>query len=102
MKILNELNLLEKLNPLPVLHAIGCPRIVTRAEWGARAPTSTSAITRPVPRYFVHHSAGNTCTTQTACMAEVRAIQNLHMNSNGKPTVLLYYYYYFLRLPLPR
>lgn len=61
----------------------GCPRIVTRAEWGARAPTSTSAISHPVPRYFVHHSAGSTCTTQTACMAEVRAIQNYHMNSNG-------------------
>jgi len=61
----------------------GCPRIVSRSEWGARSPTSISYLSHPVPRYFVHHTAGNTCTTQAACMAEVRAIQNLHMNSNG-------------------
>jgi N-acetylmuramoyl-L-alanine amidase len=61
----------------------GCPRIVSRAEWGARNPTSTTAITRPVPRYFVHHSAGATCTTEAQCKTTVKGIQDLHMNSNG-------------------
>jgi len=61
----------------------GCPRIVTRAEWGARNPTSTSAISRPVPRYFVHHTEGSACTTQAACSSTVRGIQNYHMDSNG-------------------
>jgi len=63
--------------------ATGCPRIVSRAEWGARAPTSITYISHPIPRYFVHHSAGGSCTTQTACMSTVRGIQNYHMNSNG-------------------
>jgi N-acetylmuramoyl-L-alanine amidase len=61
----------------------GCPRIVTRAEWGARNPTSTTAITRPVPRYFVHHTEGASCTTQAACSSIVKGIQDYHMNSNG-------------------
>jgi len=61
----------------------GCPRIVSRAEWGARSPPSVNYISHPVPRYFVHHSEGPTCATQSACMSVVRGIQNDHMNSNG-------------------
>jgi len=61
----------------------GCPRILSRAEWGARAATSFTTISRPVPRYFVHHSAGNSCTTQSSCITTVRGIQNYHMNTNG-------------------
>jgi len=61
----------------------GCPRIISRAEWGARSPTSTTAITRPVPRYFVHHSEGAHCTTEAACKNVVKGIQNYHMDSNG-------------------
>jgi N-acetylmuramoyl-L-alanine amidase len=60
-----------------------CPRIVTRAEWGARAPTSITYISQPVPRVFVHHTAGASCSTQAACSAEVRSIQNYHMDTNG-------------------
>jgi peptidoglycan recognition protein len=61
----------------------GCPRIVSRSEWGARAPTSTTAIARPIPRYFVHHSAGNSCFTEANCKSTVKGIQNYHMDSNG-------------------
>jgi N-acetylmuramoyl-L-alanine amidase len=61
----------------------GCPRIVSRAEWGARRPTSIAPISRPVPRYFVHHTEGTVCTTQAACSAVVRGIQNYHMDSRG-------------------
>jgi len=61
----------------------GCPRIISRAEWGARNPTSTSAITRPVPRYFIHHSEGTPCSTEAACKTIVKNIQDYHMNSNG-------------------
>jgi len=61
----------------------GCPRIVSRAEWGARAPTSTTAIARPVPRYFVHHSAGNSCFNEASCKSTVKGIQDYHMNSQG-------------------
>jgi N-acetylmuramoyl-L-alanine amidase len=61
----------------------GCPRIVSRAEWGARNPTGTTAISRPVPRYFVHHTEGGHCTTQAACVSIVKGIQNYHMDGNG-------------------
>lgn len=61
----------------------GCPRIVSRAEWGARAATSVTYISHPVPRYFVHHSAGASCYNQADCSAMVRGIQNLHMDTNG-------------------
>jgi len=61
----------------------GCPNIVSRAEWGARPPTSTTPINHPVPRYFVHHSAGGSCFTQSTCESTVRGIQNYHMDSNG-------------------
>ena len=32
---------------------------------------------------FVHHSAGRDCTSVDDCAAEVRAIQNYHMDGNG-------------------
>jgi len=61
----------------------GCPRIVSRSEWGARAATSVTYISHPVPRYFVHHTEGGHCTTQSACSSIVKGIQNYHMDSNG-------------------
>lgn len=61
----------------------GCPHIVTRAEWGARPPTSITYINQPVPRIFVHHTETASCYTQADCSAIVRSIQNYHMDSNG-------------------
>jgi len=61
----------------------GCPRIVTRAQWNARPPTSITYISLPVPRYFVHHTEGSACTTESTCASIVRGIQNYHMDSNG-------------------
>uniref|UniRef100_X1ZWR0 Peptidoglycan recognition protein family domain-containing protein n=2 Tax=Capitella teleta TaxID=283909 RepID=X1ZWR0_CAPTE len=55
--------------------------ITSRAAWGARPPTSTSDIGTRL-RYIVHHSAGAACTTSADCMAQVRSIQNFHMDSN--------------------
>ncbi len=36
-----------------------------------------------VPYLFIHHSAGEECFTQEECEAEVRAIQDYHMDYNG-------------------
>ncbi|XP_078592912.1 peptidoglycan-recognition protein SC2-like isoform X1 [Branchiostoma floridae x Branchiostoma japonicum] len=60
-----------------------CPRIVTRAEWGARYSSWVQYISRPVPKVVIHHSTGGTCSDQTACSAKVRGFQNYHMDSNG-------------------
>jgi len=65
----------------------GCPPIVSRSEWGARAPASTTPISHMIPRVFVHHTATASCTTQTNCSAIVRAIQTYHMDTNGWPDI---------------
>jgi len=62
---------------------VGCPNIVSRAEWGARPPSSTSSISHPIPMVFVHHTETGACFTQSACESIVRSIQNYHMDSNG-------------------
>jgi hypothetical protein len=61
----------------------GCPTIVSRSEWGARAPTSISYISQPIPRVFIHHTETSSCTTKSACISIVKSIQNYHMDSNG-------------------
>eukprot|EP00094_Tigriopus_californicus_P004622 TCALIF_04450-PA protein Name:"Similar to PGRP-SC2 Peptidoglycan-recognition protein SC2 (Drosophila melanogaster)" AED:0.37 eAED:0.37 QI:5/1/0.88/1/1/1/9/247/304 len=60
-----------------------CPAIVSRAEWGARAPGSTTYMGNGVQYLFIHHSAGASCSTKSECIAEVKGIQNYHMDSNG-------------------
>lgn len=68
--------------------AAGCPNIVSRSEWGARSPTSITYISQPIPRVFIHHTETNSCTTQSACAAIVKSIQNYHMDSNGMYDVI--------------
>jgi len=59
-----------------------CPPIISRAQWGARAPTSSSSISKPVPKVFIHHTETPGCTTLAQCKARVKSIQNYHMDSN--------------------
>ena len=61
----------------------GGVRLITRSEWGAREPTCRDNLTTPVPRVFIHHSAGTSCSSEEHCISQVRAIQNYHMDSNG-------------------
>uniref|UniRef100_A0A8C3FN04 Peptidoglycan-recognition protein n=1 Tax=Chrysemys picta bellii TaxID=8478 RepID=A0A8C3FN04_CHRPI len=61
----------------------GCPRIVSRSQWGARAPKNRVRLRTPVPFVIIHHTEGNPCTSQASCSRQVRGIQNYHMNSNG-------------------
>eukprot|EP00918_Siedleckia_nematoides_P097806 GHVU01214239.1.p1 GENE.GHVU01214239.1~~GHVU01214239.1.p1 ORF type:complete len:280 (+),score=9.69 GHVU01214239.1:50-889(+) len=61
----------------------GGVQLVTRSGWGARPPTSTTAMSLPVSRLFIHHGTGSACTTQATCSSIVRGYQNYHMDSNG-------------------
>lgn len=63
--------------------APGSCRYVTRAEWGARAPRSSSYMGNSVPYVFIHHTAGAECNTTASCMSQMRGIQNFHMDSRG-------------------
>lgn len=62
------------------------PPICTRTCWGARAPKSSISQMSALNRAVIHHTAGasdwNT-TSQSTSITLVRAIQNLHMDSNG-------------------
>ena len=71
--------------PIPFVFSGDCNgiRIVTRAEWGARSPTSVSYLSLPVPYAFVHHTEGSTCSSVSSCSSVVRGIQNYHMDSLG-------------------
>ena len=61
----------------------GCPRIVTREQWGARPPKAVVDIKEPIFKLFIHHTATPSCTTQEACSKSVRGIQNFHMDTRG-------------------
>lgn len=60
-----------------------CPRIVTRAQWSARAANTAQLPIRPAAFAVIHHTAGVACTTEAACAQQMRNIQNQHMNANG-------------------
>lgn len=58
-------------------------RLVTRAQWGARAPRSISRISNPSGTTI--HWEGPTMGTfeHSSCASKVRGIQNFHMDSRG-------------------
>jgi hypothetical protein len=62
------------------------PTICSRSCWGARAPSCTITQMSSLNRAVVHHTAGdsdfNTNSIETS-KANVRAIQNSHMDGNG-------------------
>ncbi|RWR98730.1 peptidoglycan-recognition protein SC2-like protein [Dinothrombium tinctorium] len=59
-----------------------CPRIVSRAQWGARKPRSVSRIL-PVRYVVIHHTVTGFCNTQASCSSQIRSIQRYHMDSRG-------------------
>ncbi|CAC5407389.1 PGRP [Mytilus coruscus] len=56
-------------------------KIISRDSWGARRPGSTSTIHTPVPDFFIHHTDGGYCTSFSACISQMKGIQNYHMDS---------------------
>nr|WVH45108.1 PGRP-S3 [Archivesica marissinica] len=62
----------------------GCPKIITRAEWNARAPTTQHTKLLAIPTYmFIHHGASAPCHTEAECAHRVRQYQNYHMDGHG-------------------
>jgi len=60
-----------------------CPQIITRSQWGARAPSSISYVGDNLAYHFVHHAETPDCDSEATCSARVRSIQAYHMDSNG-------------------
>ena len=53
-------------------------RIITRAEWQARAPKSETPLALPTAKLILHHSA-----SPSGGASRVRAIQDFHMDIRG-------------------
>jgi hypothetical protein len=61
----------------------GCPSIITRSQWGARAAKSTTRMTSAPMYVVIHHGAGTRCFTPEKCQEIVRDYQNLHMDTRS-------------------
>uniref|UniRef100_A0A8W8NS38 Uncharacterized protein n=1 Tax=Magallana gigas TaxID=29159 RepID=A0A8W8NS38_MAGGI len=62
----------------------GCPTIISRSEWGARAPTHHNGRLPATPGHvYIHHGATPGCHTKADCIQRVRSYQNYHMDSHG-------------------
>ncbi|XP_012534615.2 uncharacterized protein LOC105835677 [Monomorium pharaonis] len=59
--------------------------IISRSQWGARAPKSPASNLKlkPAPYVIIHHSATSGCETQAICQLKVRQFQNYHMDNKG-------------------
>ncbi|KAJ3623066.1 hypothetical protein MTP99_019323 [Tenebrio molitor] len=69
---------------LPYLAQCSCPTIISRSEWGARAPKSVKNLSQnPPPFVVVHHSDTPPCSTLSSCKSRVKNIQNYHMDNRG-------------------
>jgi len=61
----------------------GCPKMISRSEWGAISTNCHNPMQENRPYLFVHHAESNPCTDIESCSAIVRSIQNYHINGNG-------------------
>lgn len=67
-------------------HAAAKPEILTRADWGARAPRRDAQVLSAKPDHIVvHHTAtaNSSDYSESHAMALSRGIQNWHMDNNG-------------------
>ncbi|PSN41491.1 Peptidoglycan-recognition protein LB [Blattella germanica] len=64
------------------LSRAACPKTVSRAEWKAVSPVSVKNISNPVPYVVIHHTyQPPACKTRRKCAADMRSMQNFHMNT---------------------
>ncbi|XP_046344663.1 N-acetylmuramoyl-L-alanine amidase-like [Haliotis rufescens] len=62
----------------------GCPHIVSRAEWGARAPKVHIGNLPATPQnVYIHHGASTSCHDESTCKSIMRSYQNYHMDGHG-------------------
>ncbi|MDR3068051.1 MAG: hypothetical protein LBU50_00910, partial [Cellulomonas sp.] len=69
--------------PAPALAAASAPAVITRAQWGAAAPTC-AMDSAPLVGAVLHHTAGsNNYNSTAAAMQQIRNDQRYHMQSRG-------------------
>ncbi|XP_036334551.1 peptidoglycan-recognition protein SC2 [Rhagoletis pomonella] len=55
--------------------------IISKSQWGGRTATSKTNLANSLAYTVIHHTAGNYCSTQSACFKELRSMQNYHMDT---------------------
>ena len=77
----------------------GCDNvtIVTRQDWGARQTKDSHHMNTPVTALFIHHTAMKPCMTLQDCSAEMRTIQDFHMDDRGMYIPSVGYFVVFTR-----
>ncbi|CAG0889019.1 unnamed protein product [Cyprideis torosa] len=71
-----------KTSSRPMSGSTGSCSIVSRSQWGARSPTSSTPLATP-GYVIVHHTVTGGCSSTSACASIVRGIQTHHMTGNG-------------------
>jgi hypothetical protein len=66
-----------------VAGAAGAPGILSRASWGARAPSVTPSTTSDLKLAIVHHSVTGNAYSASQVPAMIRSIQAYHMDARG-------------------
>ncbi|XP_077997731.1 peptidoglycan-recognition protein SC2-like [Glandiceps talaboti] len=57
--------------------------IVKRSEWNARDVSERSDMASPVPYVILHHTHWKRCFNKEDCLAEMRKIQDFHIDGRG-------------------
>ncbi|XP_071448201.1 peptidoglycan-recognition protein SC2-like [Hetaerina americana] len=63
--------------------ANGCPTIISRSQWGARAATRSTTMRSPATYAIIHHTVTPKCTTLSTCRTILQSIQNDHITTRG-------------------
>ncbi|WP_217616740.1 DUF4214 domain-containing protein [Cellulomonas sp. GbtcB1] len=67
-----------------VLQAAAVPAVITRAQWGARAPVCSPDVAGSIVGAVVHHTAGsNSYGSVAAAMQQIRNDQAYHITGRG-------------------
>ncbi|XP_055948297.1 peptidoglycan-recognition protein 2-like isoform X2 [Argiope bruennichi] len=54
--------------------------IISRSQWSARPPSQRNSIKRPVKHVIIGHTVTPQCPNKEACSAQMRNMQNHHIN----------------------
>ncbi|XP_061170767.1 peptidoglycan-recognition protein SC2-like [Saccostrea echinata] len=62
--------------------------IISRDEWGARAPNDHDHMNTPVTVALIHHTDRDHCTSKAACIAELKDMQSFHMDNQSHSDIM--------------
>lgn len=83
VRVTGRERVVETTTPVAGASPFGRPPIVSRAEWGARPPSSSPSYGSDLKLAVVHHSATANGYTRAQVPSIIRSIQAFHMDGRG-------------------